>query len=63
MALVKSDQLEMNPNVEISMKWGTILRLPASEEPQEEMFLYLFDNLIYRIMHINIIRKIRRVQW
>ena len=41
--LVKSEQLEMNPNVEISMKWGTILRFPASEEPQEEMFLYLID--------------------
>ena len=38
-----SEQLEMNPNVEISMKWGTILLFPASEEPQEEMFLYLFD--------------------
>ena len=43
MALVKSEQLEINPKVEISMKWGTILRFLASEEPQEEMFLYLFD--------------------
>ena len=42
-ALVKSEQLEINPNVETSMKWGTILWFPASEEPQEEMFLYLFD--------------------
>ena len=30
-------------NVETSIQWGTILRFPASEEPQEEMFLYLFD--------------------
>ena len=42
-ALVKFEQLEMNPKVEISIKWGTILRFPASEEPREEMFLYLFD--------------------
>ena len=41
--LVKSEQLGINPKVEISMKWGSILRFPASEEPQEEMFLYLFD--------------------
>ena len=42
-ALVKTKQLEMNPKVELSMKWGTILRFPAIEEPQEEIFVYLFD--------------------
>ena len=42
-ALVKSEQLEINPKVETSMKRGTIFRFLASEEPQEEMFLYLLD--------------------
>ena len=43
MTLVKSEQLEMNTKVEISMKNFNILWFPATEEPQEEMFLYLFD--------------------
>lgn len=42
-ALVKSMQFEINPKVETSMKWGTILQFPTSEEPHVEMFLYLFD--------------------
>ena len=41
--IVKSEQLEINPKVEISMKWGTILRFPASAEQQKEMLLYLYD--------------------
>ena len=42
-ALVKSVEFEINYNVETSIKWGTILRFPAREEPHVEMFLYLFD--------------------